>query len=45
VGEWRRGDPDDQQQGTGTRPHNNENPWQGSYVVDTLADLVEEAVY
>ncbi|MHB1056285.1 MAG: methylmalonyl-CoA mutase family protein [Rhodanobacter sp.] len=23
----------------------NENPWQGSYVVDTLTDLVEEAVY
>ncbi|OOG60154.1 methylmalonyl-CoA mutase family protein [Rhodanobacter sp. C03] len=23
----------------------NENPWQGSYVVDVLTDLVEEAVY
>jgi len=23
----------------------NENPWQGSYVVDALTDLVEEAVY
>ncbi|HKT30130.1 methylmalonyl-CoA mutase family protein [Dyella sp.] len=23
----------------------NENPWQGSYIVDTLTDLVEEAVY
>ncbi|MFC5741807.1 methylmalonyl-CoA mutase family protein [Dyella tabacisoli] len=23
----------------------NENPWQGSYVVDTLTNLVEEAVY
>ncbi|WP_298190084.1 methylmalonyl-CoA mutase family protein [Metallibacterium sp.] len=23
----------------------NENPWQGSFVVDTLTDLVEEAVY
>ncbi len=23
----------------------NENPWQGSYVIDTLTDLVEEAVY
>ncbi|MFC5435423.1 methylmalonyl-CoA mutase family protein [Rhodanobacter umsongensis] len=23
----------------------NENPWQGSYVVDSLTDLVEEAVY
>ena len=23
----------------------NENPWQGSYVVETLTDLVEEAVY
>jgi len=22
----------------------NENPWQGSYVVDALTDLVEEAV-
>jgi len=22
----------------------NENPWQGGYVVDTLTDLVEEAV-
>ena len=26
-------------------PHSNENPWQGSYVVDALTDLVEEAVY
>ncbi|MGB8378243.1 MAG: methylmalonyl-CoA mutase family protein, partial [Rhodanobacteraceae bacterium] len=23
----------------------NENPWQGSFIVDTLTDLVEEAVY
>jgi methylmalonyl-CoA mutase len=23
----------------------NENPWQGSYVIETLTDLVEEAVY
>jgi methylmalonyl-CoA mutase len=27
------------------RPRSNENPWQGIYVVDTLTDLVEEAVY
>ena len=23
----------------------NENPWQGSFIVDELTDLVEEAVY
>jgi methylmalonyl-CoA mutase len=31
--------------GKDVQSHNNHNPWQGSYVVDTLTVLVEEAVY
>jgi hypothetical protein len=41
-GERSSDDAIDHQQGAG--PHNNENPWHASYVVDTLTDLVEEAV-
>jgi methylmalonyl-CoA mutase len=35
--------PNEYQQGPG--PNFNENPWQGSFIVDRLTDIVEEAVY
>jgi len=37
------GDPADHQQGA--RAHRTQKPWQGSFAIDELTDLVEEAVY